>query len=73
VFIDIDYQKEDDGSYLLDDERDGAWDARYDPVDDELSFFAQESSLSSLILVIVFVFIIALLSLLYFKKKKNFF
>jgi LPXTG-motif cell wall-anchored protein len=73
VFIDIDYQKQDDGSYLIDDEKDGRWDAKYDPTTDELSFFDQESSMSVLILVLVFFILIALISLLYVRKKKKFF
>jgi len=71
VFIDIDYQKQDDGSYLIDDEKDGTWDAKYDPTTDELSFFSKESSMAILVLVIVFLTIIGLLFFLYVEKKKK--
>jgi len=50
IFIDVDYQQKNDGTYIIDNNKDGKWDDIYDPKTDELKKYKGDESLSPSIL-----------------------
>jgi len=72
VFIDIDYEQQNDGSILIDDDNDGNWDYLYNPTNNELMPFPLESS-GILLIILFLIIIIACISILYYRKKKSIF
>ena len=69
VFIDIDFQRQNDGTYIIDNERDGSWDAIYNPATDELFAYDIESSNAILILIIAFIVILSIIIFIFYKRK----
>jgi PKD repeat protein len=67
IFIDVDYEKQEDGTYLIDYEKDGDWDSIYDPETDKLMTYNKESS--NLILILALIILIIILSAFILIKK----
>jgi len=70
VFIDVNYQEQENGSILIDNEKDGTWDSSYDPSTDTLSPYPFTWLSSVLILIIIIIILIAGI-ILHLRRKKN--
>ena len=69
VFIDVDYEQQKDGTYLVDYEKDGNWDSIYYPKTDKLTNYVKDFSM--LILIMALIIIIVIISALFLRKKER--
>ena len=72
TFIDINYQQQEDGSYLIDYEKDGDWDYVYDPENDQMSNYLRDTQDENLfsIIILLFVLIVLIIAIILIKQKK---
>lgn len=75
LFIDIDYNLQNDGTYLIDYDRDGKWDKLYDVKSDELTDFEDKKSEEGIPIIIIVILILILLLFIFLifnpKRKKQ--
>lgn len=69
IFIDIEYLQQEDGTYLIDYEKDGSWDSIYDPDNDEIVDY--EENMSYIYLFFIFIIMLVIMSYLILKRKKS--
>ncbi len=69
IFIDVDYLQQEDGTYLIDYEKDGTWDYVYDPNNDELVDYKE--NISYTYIALIFIVILVIISYLIIKRKKG--